>query len=71
MESKLEKQEVNYNVKCINCGKDARMTYVMRNEDGKCVGIECKHCKNEYEVSLESIKRFEAIGAVIREAKHV
>lgn len=68
--SGLEQQEVNRKVKCVDCGKDARMTRVFRDDEGD-VGafVECKHCNDGYGVPLKLIERFEAIGAAIRDAK--
>ena len=66
----LEKQEVDYKVECTDCGKDARMTSVFRDdEDGVCAFVECEHCQDKYAVPLKFIERFEAIGAAIRAAR--
>ena len=66
----LEKQKVDYKVKCPECGKDARMTYLMRDDEGeKCVFVECEHCNNESKVPIKLVEIFESIGAAICDAK--
>lgn len=56
-------------MKCPECGKDARMTSLVRDEGKEYASVKCKHCNEEYGAPLELVETMESIGAAIRDAK--